>query len=368
MDGADVVVSAGTAKSLARGEGARFALTARRVAWIAFVAAFLLGVLRRPDAIIRPKFFLEDATFFGDAQAGRPIWELYAGYLHVVPRLVATLQAALDPHAAALLGTVVSLAVSAGVAAFVASDRMRSILPEPTLRFAIAMLVVLIPQGGEALGAPSHLSWYLALFLVARVFADPPRSRLASWVDRAAVVIAALSGPLGIVLAPLYWFRARALFAWIAVPSAIQLALLIASPRAGGSYPLPLLVDIIATRVIGQSIVGQVFQKVLEFRLPLAAGLLALLAVAFRVIPRSLWPHGAYLLVVPLAVGLMGNPDKSEIMLSPWAAQRYFMVAGFVLGAAVLLAAWRRRGPAQVALAGLFAGGVVVSFMLAPRP
>ena len=339
----------------------------RAVVPLAFVAAFILGVLRRPDALLNPVFFQEDRLFYEEAREGVAIWHPYAGYLHLVPRLIGGLQSRLEPTPAALLGTIVALAVMAAIAAFVASSRLRSVLPDPRLRLAVAMLVVCIPQGAEPLGAPSHLQWYLALFLVARLFADPPRTALESWGERAAVVIACLSGPLGILLAPLYWLRARPLLPWLAVSSAVQLVVLLASPRAAGGYPIPMLLDIIATRAIDQSIIGKAILLIADVRVLVAVVLLALLAVGLRSIPRSLWLSGAYLMVVPLAFGLAGNPDRTAIMLTPWAAQRYFVIIGFMLAAAVLLAAWHRRGLVQLALVALLAGGLAVSFQLAPR-
>jgi hypothetical protein len=55
-------------------------------------------------------------------------------------------------------------------------------------------------------------------------------------------------------------------------------------------------------------------------------------------------------------------------MLTPWAAQRYFVVAGFVIASGIALAAWHRRGPVQMALVVMLAGGIAVDFFLTPRP
>lgn len=77
---------------------------------------------------------------------------------------------------------------------------------------------------------------------------------------------------------------------------------------------------------------------------------------------------GLYVVVVPLVAGLAANPDRDAIMLTPWAAQRYFVVAGFVIASGIALAAWHRRGPVQMALVVLLAGGVAVDFFPAPRP
>jgi hypothetical protein len=331
--------------------------------------ALALGMLRRPDALVRPRFFVEDALFYADAQQGAAPWDPYAGYLLLVPRLVGRLQAPFDPSSAALLGTLVALAVTACVAGFVASGRLRSVLPGLALRVAVGLLVVLIPQGGEPLGAPSHVQWYLGIFLVARLFAEAPGAGFATWADRVALVVSALTGPVAILLAPVYWARRVRGFWWLAVPATVQLAVVLASPRSGGGYPPALLVDILATRVVDQSILGSsVLRLIPDSRLFVAPVLLAMLAVGLRVIPRHLWASGIYALIVPLAFGLAANPDRTAIMLTPWAAQRYFVIAGFVIGAAILLAAWHRRGPVQIALVALLGGGVAVDFLLAPRP
>ena len=333
------------------------------------LAAFFLGALRRPDAILRPRFFVEDALFYADAQRGVPVWEPYAGYLNLPQRTVALLQSPFEPSVAALIGTLIALAVTACVAGFVASRRLESVLPDPVLRAGVGLLVVLIPQGGEPLGAPSHLQWYLAIFLVARLFADEPQGTFAPMIDRLAIVIGALSGPMGIVLAPAYLLWARRAFWWLAPAAAAQVLLLVMSPRSGGWYPSSFLIDILATRVIDQSVLGSaVLRAIPDGRFVIAVGLIILLVWALRAVPRHLWLPGLYVLVVPLVAGLAANPDRGAIMLTPWAAQRYFVVAGFVIAAGIALAAWHRRGPVQMVLVVLLAAGIAVDFFLAPRP
>ena len=60
-----------------------------------------------------------------------------------------------------------------------------------------------------------------------------------------------------------------------------------------------------------------------------------------------------------------GSSGRSRRATHP---QRHFVVAGFVIASGIALAGWHRRGPVQMALVVLLAGGIAVDFFLAPRP
>ena len=152
--------------------------------------------------------------------------------------MVAILAAAIPPALAPLLMNSVTILVTAGVATFIASDRLRSACPDRRLRLALAIGFVLMPAAQDLSWHLVYLQWSLAFFLLIRVLADEPGPRWI-WLDRAAVAIAALTGPFSILFAPLYLWRRRRLgvTAWIVVACAVVQLFVVDHrlSRAGGS-------------------------------------------------------------------------------------------------------------------------------------
>src|SRR5215472_2407952 len=74
---------------------------------ILFALVFLLLVFRRPDALTNPQFWAEDGVQFFFSQITRGTWASlfrpYAGYLHLIPRLVAAGASPLPARVAPLL-------------------------------------------------------------------------------------------------------------------------------------------------------------------------------------------------------------------------------------------------------------------------
>ena len=104
-----------------------------------------------------------------------------------------------------------------------------------------------------------YLQWSLAFFLLIRVLADEPGPRWI-WPDRAAVAIAALTGPFSILFAPLYLWRRRRLgvTAWIVVACAVvQLFVVITAYRGPAGQTTPLeAVAVLATRLFVEPLLG----------------------------------------------------------------------------------------------------------------
>ena len=142
----------------------------------------------------------------------------------------------IPPALAPLLMNAVTILVTAGVAAFIASDRLRTAVPDRRIRLALAIGFVLMPAAQDLSWHLVYLQWSLAFFLLARVLADAPGPRWV-WPDRAAVAIAGLTGPFSILFAPLYLWRRRQLGAvtWIVVGCAAR--------PARGPVHLPPLAD-----------------------------------------------------------------------------------------------------------------------------
>ena len=190
----------------------------------------------------------------------------------------------------------VTILVTAGVATFIASDRLRSACPDRRLRLALAIGFVLMPAAQDLSWHLVYLQWSLAFFLLIRVLADEPGPRWI-WPDRAAVAIAALTGPFSILFAPLYLWRRRRLgvTAWIVVACAVvQLFVVITAYRGPAGQTTPLeAVAVLATRLFVEPLLGYRVTWILSGAgIPLIAGaafvalVLGLLVIASSVIPR----------------------------------------------------------------------------------
>jgi hypothetical protein len=188
---------------------------------VAAAGAVLLGcvavLLRQPGVSPFDSLYSEDgAIFLAQARSQSFLHALvhpYAGYLHVVPRLVAAPVAAMPLSWAAAAFAVASALVVAGIAVVV-YDAARTLLPGRPARVLLAAAFVLLPVAqGEAIANVANLHWFLAaaaaLLLLCRA-EETWRIVTAS----AVAGLAALSDPLVLLLLPVALLRILALRSW----------------------------------------------------------------------------------------------------------------------------------------------------------
>jgi hypothetical protein len=295
--------------------------------------------------------------------------------------MVAIVAAAIPPAWAPLVMNAVTILATAGVAAFIASDRLRSAVPDRRIRLALAIGFVLMPAAQDLTWHLVYLQWTLAFFLLARVLADDPSSRWV-WPDRAAVAIAGLTGPFSILFSPLYLWRRRQLgvTAWIVVAcAAIQLAYVVTARRtpAGDSSPLD-AIAILATRLFVEPLIGYRITWMLSGAgLTLVAGavfvavIVALVLVAGSVIPRTAAIVLGYAAIVVAVAGVVRSADSSASLLAGWGGGRYFMF-GTAAIIAVVIASIAAGRPAQrragIVLAMFLSIGVIWDFRIPAPP
>ncbi|MFE9750377.1 hypothetical protein ACFYOT_36190 [Saccharothrix saharensis] len=148
----------------------------------------------------------DGARFLVDAVT-RPAWsnlvEPYGGYLHALPRLVAE-PVALLPLEWAAAGFAVSAAVLRVAVALITFAASGAYLRWVPLRFALAALVVVLPAGNsEPVNNMTNLHWFLLYGMFwALLWRNAPRVPVALFV-----FLAALSSPLGLLLAPVALLR-----------------------------------------------------------------------------------------------------------------------------------------------------------------
>jgi hypothetical protein len=197
---------------------------------IAFVVALLIFIARRPDIVTNAMLWAEDGSvWFADAY-DNPWWVMllqpHAGYLQLFPRVIFELAAHLPIGVVPLFGVWLALLVRAAVPAFIFSSRFSWI--DWRVKVAISAYVLLMPNLAEVHANVTNTHWYLGLYLIAVVLADPPRSRLWTVHDWLALIVAGASGPL-IVFAALAlllrsWTQRRT--AWARWPFAAAAVLL----------------------------------------------------------------------------------------------------------------------------------------------
>jgi hypothetical protein len=354
----------------------------RSYALLAFAVSLAILVLRYPTSLFTAEPLWEDGPIFylggfdGIGSLARP----YQGYLHLAARMVAIAAAAIPPVFAPLFMNGVTIVATAGVAAFIASGRLGTAVPDPRLRLALAIGFVLMPAAQDLSWHLVYLQWSLGFFLLARVLADEPGPRW-KWPDRIAVGLVALTGPFSIVFAPLYVWQRRRLGAvtWVVVAcAAIQLVFVATTRRAAaGETSIGDAVAILATRLFAEPLLGyRVTWTLSEAGVPLVAGaafvvaVAVLLLIAGSVIPRRILVVLVYGAVVIAIAGVIRSADAAWSLLAGWGGGRYFMfgiaaIMAITIAAIAVGGTWQRR--AGLVLAMLLSIGVIWDFrVLAP--
>ena len=125
----------------------------------------------------------------------------YAGYFHVLPRLLAELctllPVILQPHAYAALG----LGLNAVILAAFYLPAFRRVLPSDTTRLGLVALLALAPHA-QNLGLLLGLHWYLAVALCLLLLVPPPPGPARRLALGAAVLLCVWSSPSTLVLTP----------------------------------------------------------------------------------------------------------------------------------------------------------------------
>ncbi|SAK74605.1 hypothetical protein AWB80_04247 [Caballeronia pedi] len=198
-----------------------------------FIVVVLL-LYRMPERLQQGYLWAEDATvFIGQAYkfGAHSILMPYAGYLHVIPRLVAFTYRALgaDPQGIAIAFAWTCALLTASVCSYLYAIAVRYV-PRPAA-FVIALAPVLLPHTGESWLNLTNLQWTLGPLLMVMLLDTLGREHSDHLFARCFIVLVlAFTGPFSAILVPL------------AVPGA-----LVASRREKGLRRLaPFLIVLVA--------------------------------------------------------------------------------------------------------------------------
>jgi hypothetical protein len=178
------------------------------VAALAACLLFLRGVPRLRDAALHHEdgqIFLSQAHNGGVAAFVKP----YAGYLHLIPRMVAAVLEPFPVTAAPVLYAVAALLVHVVMLTPALSARLEWIIPGQMLRAVLFALLCLMPPLWEVLGNIANLIFVGGISLLLLMLSDDPRSGSGRAGELAAVAALGLSGPLIVFFVPWFVWRWR---------------------------------------------------------------------------------------------------------------------------------------------------------------
>ena len=170
-----------------------------------------LLVTRRPDCIRNPQFWAEEGQqFFPDALQ-HPIWINLArcslGYFFLIIRLISQLAALVPLQHAPLVFVLSAVAIQAAVPTFIASSRCANWMGPFPIRVVAGLLYCAMPNSFEVhcigLNCRVHLVVLASLILIS----TEPFSTWGKVLDTVTLVLAGLSGPYVLLLAPLAVWR-----------------------------------------------------------------------------------------------------------------------------------------------------------------
>jgi hypothetical protein len=172
--------------------------------WVLAIATTTaLLILRRPDAVFHAQLWAEDGVvWFADAYnhgALRALFFARDGYLQVFPRLVSAIAVWVPLVHVPLVFNLCALAVEALPPLFLVSSRMRNLGALP-VRCVLALLYLVVPDSSEVHAIVTDSQSQLAVLACLVIIAEPPRSRWGRVFDVVALLLCALTTPMGMLV------------------------------------------------------------------------------------------------------------------------------------------------------------------------
>jgi hypothetical protein len=193
-----------------------------------FVVGFVVHLARRPGVLSHPALFAEDGQIFflGSHRDGlSSINDAYNGYVIVGTRSLAffstLLPIAWTPTTYAILAAMVAVGSCAIATRVQLVWALGGWIPRTTVFAAL----VFLPQVAETHATLTNIAWWGGIGLLLIGLSDDPLHSWGRAAEAAYVVVVVLTGPIGIVLAPVVvwrWWRVRS--NWTAVLTALWAA------------------------------------------------------------------------------------------------------------------------------------------------
>lgn len=180
---------------------------------IAFIVIIILIlIVRKSDSLSNPQLWAEDGGVFFTQQyeyGAASTFIPFAGYLHIVPRLIAILADSFFSYAdVPAVYNYTCLLITIIVIAHCFSPRLQ--LPFKPL---LALSIVLVPQAlNEVFLNITNLQWILCILLVLALLKDAPNKKYGNYTlqvisDFVIIIFAGLTGPLLIIIFPFFAWK-----------------------------------------------------------------------------------------------------------------------------------------------------------------
>jgi hypothetical protein len=328
----------------------RVALTAAMVA-----LGSVVYVLRRPTALSEPQLLAEDGPILllQTLQRGwRSFNDAYAGYLIVIPRLLAWLVSPLPIRLTPVLYAWAATLFAAAVASIVLSARIAWLLPSYTRRIVLFAGLLMLPQMPEVHATLVNTVWWCGIGLVLLGLCDDPVTAWGKAVEAGVTVLLVLSGAAAIVTAPIALHRLwRTRSRWSLVftgtwgaCAVAQLVILRSQDRAVGDVtgPAAQLIGVSLKRVIGPFAVSQAYvadHLVADRYRPAAWLAVVFVSVLFVVVtavglPRATGPVVLLLVVLSMVGGVLAMGPLARYLPDRYATVPTALVALVAVAAA----------------------------------
>ncbi len=338
---------------------ARVRVSATELA-VVLAMASLAAFFRLGTSALHGRLWAEDGAIFLQ-QAVRhgplaPFSYRYGGYLSTGPRLVA---AALYPLPLRWQGIGMHLgaAVFEGALAALCYLALRGHVPSRALRAAVALCLVAVPVGSEAVGSVTNLQWFLMPAAVITLLWTPRRAL--GWAAIAACCfLAVTTSPFGAIVLVAALARQvlqrQAGATWVLVVTAVGVAIqsiaMAGAPRTGAAAQLHFgvrpgsLVAGYLRRVLGDGVLGEARLAPQSTQTSVTAGIVVLVGILALALltwrrgrdPAGLWVVGVLLTfsAVTYAVPVITSGVSTAL---PYYGARYYVTPAVLVEAAILI-------------------------------
>ena len=180
-------------------------------------------IARRPDAVTLPQFWAEDgAIFYQPALDGRGadvLFEPWAGYFHLFPRLVAWATSGVPPECTPAVFNGAALLIASASVWLFTLPLARPLIASDSLRLALALLFILSNPAVETFGNATNAQWWMCVGVLVLIAVPiggpttlaqsvsearrPPRLRFGLVWACGFVALTALSSPLPVLFVPI---------------------------------------------------------------------------------------------------------------------------------------------------------------------
>lgn len=161
-------------------------------------------ITRRPDVFAHPQLWAEDgAVFLFQVWNGSVLDSLLSprdGYFQTLPKLTMALASLFDLSMVASISLIIATSIRLMFIVYILSSRLSSI--DIKLRVIFAIYYLLQPNVQEGYINITNAHTYLAIYLLAIIISEEPKSKLWKAHDLIVLAISGVSGPFIALLAP----------------------------------------------------------------------------------------------------------------------------------------------------------------------